>query len=953
MPRSLQERADALLAQALERPRAEREAFLRAACAGDAGLLALVRDLLEAGERDDGFLTPGGPWRGPLGRALSEGLLDPPAAEGERVGAYRIVRPLGRGGMAAVYLAERADRLYEQRVALKVLAAGAGLAEVSGRFEQERQILASLDHPNIARLLDGGFTEQGRPFLAMEYVDGRPIDAWCDARRLTIDERLWLFLHVCRAVEHAHRSLVVHRDLKPSNIFVSDDGRVKLLDFGIAKILDPAAFSHRAPPTRTAVRVMTPEYASPEQVRGEPITTASDVYQLGLLLYELLTGRRAHGVRGAASAAEVERAVSEIEPRRPSAQVGGPEQPAAGPDPGPAPDRPATPEVLSRARRTTPERLRRRLAGDLDNIVLMALRKEPARRYASAAALAEDVERHLRGLPVAARRPTLGYRARKFARRHRAGVVAGSLAVLSLLAGFAATAWQARVAARERDRARAEAETARQVSEFLIGTFRLLDPEEARGRSVTALELLESGASRIDDELRGQPEVQARMKDVMGRVYLSLGLYDQAHALLSAALGMRREIHAGPHPDVAASLDNLGQVLQAMGRYHEAEERYRAGLEMRRALSGGANAEVAASLRNVAVIRQYRGAPGEAKAGFEQVLAMRRAVHGQAHPDVAQSLRDLAQAQQALGEYAGAAALLEEALAMQRGLLPAGDPGVADTLNALGMARHNLGDLDEAERLHREALDLRRRIYGPDHPDSVQSLQNLGAALYDRQDYEAAEAIAREVLGLYRRRLGDGHPRVATSMTNLAVILMTRGDLAAAEPLYREALQIRRGAYGDRHRAVGDSANYLGRLLFLQGRLAEAERSLREALAIYRGGARPDGDPILVSLQIDLGQVLVEAGRLEEAGPLVEEGLARSIEIHGDGHWRTADARSARGAWHLARGDLAAAEADLARAWEVLRDRPAGDARRRKAADRLAALQAALGRPGGEAAGGG
>ncbi|HEV2843761.1 MAG TPA: serine/threonine-protein kinase, partial [Thermoanaerobaculia bacterium] len=426
---------DRIFAQALELPPAERAVFLDAACAGDAGLRRDVERLLGADERNDTFMER------PAGELLGWRPLAGEDEEGGRLGPYRLLRRIGGGGMGTVYLARRDDEQYQQEVAIKVLRAGLEATEAYHRFIAERQILARLQHPNIARLYDGGTTEDGRPFLVMELVDGLPVDQYCDQGQLNVDQRLGLFRRICSAVEHAHQNLLVHRDIKPGNILVTPDGEPKLLDFGIAKQLEPKVATDSGPLTRTGLRIMTPSYASPEQVKGEAVTTASDVYSLGVLLYELLTGRSPYP--SAEVTYEIERAICEQEPERPSVAVF-----RAGA---------VSPEEIASARKARPQALQRRLRGDLDNIVLMALRKEPGRRYGSVAKLSRDLERHQEDLPVAARADTLRYRARKFVVRNRAGVaaaVAVFLLVSLLVVGFMARLIEQRhQVARERDKA--------------------------------------------------------------------------------------------------------------------------------------------------------------------------------------------------------------------------------------------------------------------------------------------------------------------------------------------------------------------------------------------------------------------------------------------------------------------------------------------------------------------
>ncbi|HET9299304.1 MAG TPA: tetratricopeptide repeat protein [Candidatus Polarisedimenticolaceae bacterium] len=903
-------RTDALLAAALDLPESERTAFLLKACGGDLALLQAVTRLLRDAERpDDDFLRPGEVLEGPLWERASAELDGPRVAAGAVFGSWEVVKALGAGGMAEVFLAKRIAGDFEQLAAIKLIKRGVDTDEIVHRFRQERQILASLDHPNIARLLDGGVTPDGRPYFVMEWIDGQPIDERCNRDAASIELRLRRFLDVCRAVEHAHRKLVVHRDLKPSNVLIDAAGRVKLLDFGIAKLLDPGE-SAAAPATRTAMRVMTPEYASPEQVRGEPATTAGDVYQLGLVLYELLTGQRAHDLRDA-SFTEIERVVCQQVPPRPSTAVGRPDR--------------------SAKTFAAPPRLKHRLRGDLDNIVLKALRKEPDARYPTAAALADDLERHLSGRPVAARAPTLAYRAGRFVRRHKVGVAAAVLVVCALLAGLGATLWQARIARRE-------AATARSVSDFLIETFHVADPSEARGSSVTARELLDSATLRLA-QLGDQPDVQATMQDVIGRVYLSLGLYEPSRKLLGEALATRQARASGPDALVAESLDHLGQVLKEKGEYGESEKNLRAALDMRRELFGGSHTEVADSLRNLSLLAQIRDDLKGAASLIEEALGIQRALLGERHPTVAKLMKDLAMVRLQSGDADAAATSLEEALRIQRSTLPEDHPDVADTLNALGMVEQNRNRLDASEAAYRECLAIRTKVLGPRHAHTATARNNLAGLLYQQRDFAAAAPMFRENLDQQRETLGPDHPSVATSMTNLGVLLVTMKDLDGAEPLYREALRIRTATYGDHHHTVATTRYYLARLLRDRGDVGQAEALMRQSMPDI-----PETNSNLASLRLDLGEILLVQGRFDEAEPLLEDAVRLHTKVDGPEHWRTAAARSGRGAWRARTGDFRGAEEDLQAAWAVLQKRPEDDPRRQTARDRLAEIYRRTGR---------
>ncbi|MEM6335703.1 MAG: serine/threonine-protein kinase, partial [Bacteroidota bacterium] len=500
-----------MVERAFEVPAQDRAAWVAEACEGDEALRAEVEALLAADAEADAFLEQPVTHAGSIREAAALLAAELPA-EG-RAGPYRLLQSLGRGGMGTVYLAQRDDGAFEQNVAVKIVRRGMDTDDILTRFRTERQILASLQHPNIARLLDGGMTADGRPYFVMEYVEGVPITRYCDEHRLSIDERLRLFATVCGAVQYAHQNLIVHRDLKPGNILVADDGTVKLLDFGIAKLLDPD-FGGVEARTRTEMRVMTPEYASPEQVRGNVLTTASDVYTLGVLLYELLAGRRPYDLPSRLQH-EIERVICAEDPARPSTAVkrvvtlrrrdGTTET--------------VSPDTISERRNMPPDSLKRRLGGDLDTIVLKAMSKEPARRYGSAEQLAQDVRRHLDGLPVEARPATVSYRLRKFVERHRVGFTASMIIIGLTVALLSTTFVQQRRTEAALLRAETEAETSRRVAEFFAGFFRAADPRQAQGDTLTVYDVLDIGTRRIDAELASEPNVRAGLLLTLGDVY--------------------------------------------------------------------------------------------------------------------------------------------------------------------------------------------------------------------------------------------------------------------------------------------------------------------------------------------------------------------------------------------------------------------------------------------------
>jgi serine/threonine-protein kinase len=678
------------------------------------------------------------------------------------VGAYEIVEQIGQGGMGAVYLATRADGQFDQRVALKLLRRDVDSDDLRRRFLAERQILARIAHPNIARLFDGGVTDDGQPFFVMEFIEGVPIDQYCDSARLPIDDRLRLFRTVCSAVHYAHRHLIVHRDLKPGNILVGPDGTVKLLDFGIAKITRSDDGEPVGPETQVGARLLTPDYASPEQVTGGPVTTASDVYQLGVLLFELLTGRRPYRL-SSRGLGQAERVITETVPDRPSTVVGQRVDPPDGTS-----GTLITPELVGRTRRTTPQKLRRRLSGDLDNIALMAMRKEPERRYTSAEQFAEDVRRHLDGLPVLARPDTIRYRATKFLRRHKVPVattVAGFIATL----GFAvAMGVQAERTAQERDKAQ-------QVTNFLVNLFDNSNPSATRGDTVTVQDALDRGAARVRTELQDQPEVQATLMNAIGVVYGDLGYLEEARDLKREALAIRRRVLPADHPD-------LGQ-----------------------------------SLRNVALDRIEDADTTEVVSMLEDALAIYRDAEGPNSVEVGRTNNHLGYALHLVAQYEEAETRYENALRIY-GLHPDEPANLAtQTLSNLGWTKSAQGDLDSAEHLFRNALDLRRGMWTGDHPAVATALSSLAAVLLRKGEFEQAKAPTQEALAMRRRLFTRPHPDLGLSLGVYARLLERLGDYEESEKQFREAHTLFVDLHGPDHINVARILNDWAGMVKAQG----------------------------------------------------------------------------------------------------------------------------------------
>jgi serine/threonine protein kinase len=842
---------DDLFDGALDQPPDQRAAWLHAQSA-DTELRAEVEALIAAYDRPDSVFD-----RNALhvaGNLLSALRIEP------HIGPYRVLRELGRGGMGVVYLAERDDGQYRRRVAVKVLRHGPDPDELHRRFLAERQILASLNHPNIAQLLDGGVTDTHIPYLVMEYVDGVPITTYCDRQRLGVDERLHLFRDVCAAVHHAHQNLVIHRDIKPSNILITEDRRVKLLDFGIAKLLNPMLGPADQAFTRTEWRIMTPEYASPEQVRGDSLTTASDVYALGVLLYELLCGRRPHRITSG-SPQELTEVIVRREPELPSVTVS--HTTPAGPD-GEAAEQ--TPEAIASDRHLSVDRLRARLKGDLDAIVMMALRKESARRYGSADLLWEDVQRHLDGLPVLAHRGTRWYRVQKFLGRHRLEAIAASAVAVSLVAGTSIAIRQAAVASRERDRAEQALGQSREVTDFLVRLFRTPAPAGSSREQVTARDMLATGTTRIE-QLAGQPIVQAQMLDALGRVNDQLGRFADAERMLRRALELRRAHLGANHVDVAATLNNLSNVLAEMDRTDDALELSREALAIQRRVLGPKHPDVALALSTVARRTTDLAA---AESLYRETRDIQRATLGPRDAAVATTDRDLAGILLGRGKYDEAEAMLRESLAIRERLTGPDHASVTVSMVFLAdLLRVYRSKPAEAESLYNKALGILRQE-SPQRPSRlVGALSGLEYLSHARGDHVRAEGFARQILDAHRRALGAEHPIVTEGMEGIAEHLAAQRRYAEADSMLGDATAMLQRTVGSEHIRMSGMLTTRGRLRAAAGRLDEAEADLRQAVAIVERLEGPTSGYTAEPVAL-LADVLERRGNRAEANALFD-----------------------------------------------------------------------------------
>jgi serine/threonine protein kinase/tetratricopeptide (TPR) repeat protein len=862
-------------------PASEREAYLESVCS-DSELRREVLALLNAEADADIYLDQ---LSGDLSlpRPLSFDLT------GKRIGSYRLLRKIGRGGMGVVYEAERVDGAFDQRVALKLLTLALAGAEGRKRFTAERQILAGLEHPAIARIVDGGVAEDETPWFAMEYVDGLPIDEFCDANRLSIPERLDLFLQVCDAVEHAHRCLVVHRDLKPANVLVTQihradsegggilessapvwksDGprphvvwQVKLLDFGIAKFLDRQVVEG-APVTRTELRLMTPEYASPEQMRGGVVTTASDVYQLGGLLYELLTGQRPYEL-AQCGPAERERIICEQPPTRPSTALS-----RAGHSSSRSTARSL--DEICALRRSSPIRLKRRLSGDIEKIVLKALHKEPERRYGSADRLAQDIRRHLQGLPVTARPDRWLYRTRKFLQRHAvASVATATVLVITILA---TTFYTKRIqsermrAELERDRAQAEAVKAEQMSQFLTGLFRSADPRDGTAAELTARQLLDRGVEQIDRNLATQPQIQADMLQTLGRTYLELGLHDSTEQLLIRALKLRERFQEPDHPDRARTLGDIGLLRYQQAKYSQAQEALLSAVALFERSSDDAAADLAATLQTLGRTYRERGEYSSAHAALERALQIQTDVSGAASHEVAGILNSLGLLLVEIGRPEEAEVLYEQSLEIHKNPHTEDRLGLGRTLNELANVRVYLGKLKGTEEMFRRSLAILQDAYGPDHAWVGRSFNNLGNLLIELGRPGEAVEVLNSALTVQSGALGPDHPEIAYPLASLGDAHYKQGDLHESLAFYQRSVAVR--AKGVREKQFDSLLAHglvrVGRIEQLVGNDAEAGRAMERALRVWEHSTA-ETDPRLAPTALELGRWLVDQNRCSEA----------------------------------------------------------------------------------------
>jgi serine/threonine-protein kinase len=718
------------------------------------------------------------------------------------IGPYRLIREISSGGMGQIFLAVRDDDQFERFVALKVIRKERVNDLVLKRFYEERQILATLNHPNIARLFDGGTTGEGMPWFAMEYVEGVPVTDYFLQKPLSIPDKIRLFLDVCSAVHFAHQNLIIHRDLKPENILIKGKGEPKLLDFGIAKLMD---IEQKRGQTLYQNRIMTPEYASPEQVRHDTISTASDVYSLGVLLYHLLTGSLPYDF-DKRSPAEIEMTVCHTIPKLPSAKAG-----------------------------------LKALKGDLDSVMMKALKKDPAERYPSVEQFAADLRRYLEDRPVLAHKDSLAYQAKKFASRNRWGVTVSAVIAVLILSFATVTLIQSRAIQERSIEAEQQRDRAEQVSRFLTDLFELVSPDQAQNNALSAVELLQKGAERVESDFSDQPQQQAYLYLVISDVYEKLGTFDEALTLAEKAHFILNELHGDVHPDIAHSLNAMGWLYRQKAEY-----------------------EMSDSLLTAA-------------------LMMRKELFGSDHADVARSLNDLAVLKQSMGDYAATDTLLQESIEIRKGLFGEQNEALGVALSNYGALKYGLGDFEEAEKLMSESLDILLIEAGDGDMQTANVMSNLAAIMLMQQNIDGAIEYYQQALEVRLNILGEEHPDIASSYAHLGNLYRGTGEYEMAEDLLEKAFDLRKKVLGENHEITNDTKRLLGLLFSAKGDRLEAETYFREAITSYRSFT-PDGSAEMAETLHNLGTLYLDIEELNSAETPLREAMDIRKRIFGERH---------------------------------------------------------------------
>ncbi|MBE0552034.1 MAG: serine/threonine protein kinase [Ignavibacterium sp.] len=796
----------------------ERELYLNQKCANDLELKKEILSLFDSLGNTKDFLEE------PLTivEQNKSGFTDPYI--GKQIGNYLIEGEAGIGGMGLVYSGKRNDKEFEHKVAIKILKHGITSEYLLKRFQIERQTLANLQHKNIARLLDGGRTADGLPFLVMEFIDGTPITEFCNKEKLSIQARLKIFRKVCEAVQYAHQNLVIHRDLKPGNILVTKDGAPKLLDFGIVKLIDEDLVDATEGLTRTGVWHLTPEYASPEQIKGEKITTASDVYSLGVLLYQILTGLQPYKITNSSPAA-ISKIITEEKIQKPSEKVKDKS------------------ETHTESKLFLNDKISNQLKGDLDNIVSKAMHKDPARRYVSVEQFSDDIRRHLSGLPVIAQKDTAGYRLSKFIQRHKVGFVSSIGFIVFLIASMIAILWQANVAASERDNAKIEAQKVETVNKFLQDMLSSVDPTEI-GRDVKVYDVLKKASDDVENDFTNHPEIEAAVRKTIGKTLTNLGEFDEAEPHLIESLELNNKVYGNKSYQSAESMHELALYYHWIGEFNLADSLY---------------------AKSILIFRQNEDSPPRA---------------------LASTLNDFGILKQDQASYKESLKLLKESYNIFLKYNGEKDRDVASTLNNLALTLESLNDIDGAEKYYQKSLEVYLELYGPNRPEISTLYNNLAYIYIDKEDLNKAEEYFRKSLELKIKTLGNNHSLVGLAYMNLGALEYTMKKFETSESNLLKALNNFNTSLNSNHVWLGLTDFWYGKILIEKSQYKAAEKYIRTALSIYKKNY-PKDHPNEISANAELGIALFYQKKYTEAEKLLLNGYESIKVIKGEKNHNT------------------------------------------------------------------
>ncbi|MFN1836053.1 tetratricopeptide repeat protein [Balneola sp. MJW-20] len=814
--------------EALKLEAEERETYLLNSCGEDKALLSEIRSLLDQSETE--LLSR------PLVHLESSLIFsDEESSKEKMIGPYRLIREIASGGMGKVFLAVRNDEQFERFVALKVIRKELVNESILQRFYEERQILASLNHPNIGRLFDGGTTEEGVPWFAMEYVEGIPITQFLNQNRYGTEKKIELFLKVCSAVQYAHQNLIIHRDLKPENILITASGDPKLLDFGIAKL---TGAEQKPGQTQYQNRIMTPEYASPEQVRHDNITTASDVYALGVLLYQLLTDTLPYEFVKR-SPAEIERTICNTIPPLPSTRANN-----------------------------------KALKGDLDCVILKALKKDPADRYASVEQLSADLNRYLKDRPVLAQKDSLVYQTRKFVSRNKWSVTVSAVIGLLIITFATVTMIQSQTIQERAVEAERERDRAEQVSGFLTNLFELVSPDQAQNNALSAVELLQRGAERVDTEFRDQPAQQANLYLVISDVYETLGSFDEALIHAEKAFSLLEDLHGSNHPEIARALNSMGWLYRQKADFEKADSLLTAALNMRKTIYGTDHLDVARSLNDLAVLKQSRGDYAATDSLLKQAIEIRRTISGDQNEAVGVLLSNYAALKYGLGDFVAAEQLMSESLDVM--LITAGnsDMQTANVMSNLAAIMMVQQKMDGAIKYYQQALEVRLRILGEDHPDIASSYAHLGNLYRGTGQVDLSEELLLKAYDIRERVLGTEHELTVDSRRLLGLLYSAKGDVDKAKGYYTDAISGYRSTSSGGNTEMSETLHNLGKLYLSTDDPAAAENPLREAYDM-RKKIFGDDHNLTIDSMIYLGVCLAQLDKTSESRTLLSSGLEK------------------------------------------------------------------------------